>query len=141
MFAPGHPVIKNIALKVTTNCNFLNPFPLYNRCGRVMADYITCHYLSGTIESRNNLQVSTGCPGANIYVSICPDRQKYASQIWFQGSLGFLSSGHLTYDPSILLKVLSLSSTASNRKGAKKSIKLKIHPTLRDQDMSFWCQI
>jgi hypothetical protein len=37
----------------------------------------------------------------------------------FEGSLGILSSGNLTYDPLILLKVTSLSSTASKRKGAK----------------------
>jgi hypothetical protein len=34
---------------------------------------------------------------------------------------GVLSSGNLTYDPSIWLKVTSLSSTASKRKGAKKN--------------------
>ena len=63
--------------------------------------------------------LNTGCPDAKVYVSICSDRQKYSSQIWFEGGWGILSSGNLTYDPSIWLKVTSLSSTASKRKGAK----------------------
>ena len=40
-------------------------------------------------------------------------RQKYPNQIWFEGGLGILSWGHLTYHPLIWLKVTSLSSTAS----------------------------
>ena len=62
---------------------------------------------------------STGCPGANIYVSTCSERQKYASQIWFEGVVGILNSGNLTYDPWIWLKVTYMASTASNRKSAK----------------------
>ena len=63
--------------------------------------------------------LNTGCPGANIYVSTCYERQRYASQIWFEGVLGILNSGHLTYNPWIWLKVTYMASTASNRKSAK----------------------
>ena len=50
----------------------------------------------------------TGCLIANIYTSFNSGRQKYASQIWFEGGLGILSSRIFTYDPSIWLKVTFL---------------------------------
>ena len=52
--------------------------------------------------------------------------------------------GNLTYDPWIWWKVISMASTASNRKSAKNLLNsefLKIHSTLRDQDWTFWCQV
>ena len=47
------------------------------------------------------------------------DINTYANYIWSEGVFGILSIGHLIYEPSIWLKVTSLASTASNRKGAK----------------------
>ena len=73
---------------------------------------------------------NTGCPGANIYISICSDRQKYSCQIWFDGGLGILNSGNLTYDPSVQSKVTSLLSTASKRKGEKNLCKKEFECTL-----------
>ena len=40
-------------------------------------------------------------------------RYKYTGQTWFKGVLGILSRGHLSYDPLIWSKVISMSSTAS----------------------------
>ena len=68
---------------------------------------------------------STGCLNANLYTSFCSGGQKYASQLWFEGGLGILSSGIFTYDPLIWLKVTSLSSTASVLRDGKISLKFQ----------------
>jgi hypothetical protein len=46
-------------------------------------------------------------------------------QIRFEGGLGILSRGHLTYDPLIWLKVTSLASTASVLRECKISLKFQ----------------
>ena len=58
----------------------------------------------------------TGCLIANINTSTCSGGEKNANQIWLEDVLGIMNSGILTYDPSIWLKVKSLS---TKRKGEK----------------------
>ena len=85
-------------------------------------------YLSNTVNFRFkevfNFQIHLQGPplGIDIMYLVLADRNM---QVRFEGGLGILIRGHLTYYPLIWLKLTSLSSTASVLKECKISLKFQ----------------
>ena len=78
-----------------------------------MAD-IWC-LVTGRSNEKNNESKLQGVPTQTFILHFALADKN----IWIEGVLGILSSGIFTYEPWIWSKVTSLSSTASNSKGAK----------------------